>query len=128
MGVAWYIVLEKDLAGASLASIDGKAVARAHEELDQIASQLGLVAPSTFLSQSTAQATAIAEELDLEIDEVPQEQWFPAETGLTTIQGVLTRLRESGGAPRLLADLEAMEGVLRAAKDARVRFHFSIDL
>jgi hypothetical protein len=128
MGVAWYIVLEKELEGMTTTSIDGKAFARAHEELDRIAAELGLTPPSAFLSQSAAEASAMAEELQLGLEALPPERWFAAEGGFTAVRGILERLRESGDALRVIADLEAMERVLRAAKDAGVRFHFSIDI
>lgn len=63
---------------------------------------------------------------------VPPEEWFKASDGLQTVQRLLTHLRTSQDritrAEDVAGDLEEIEQILKAADQAGVRFHLSVDI
>ena len=63
---------------------------------------------------------------------LPPEEWFKASDGLKTVQRLLAYLRSSQDritkAEDVAGDLEQIEQMLKAADEAGVRFHLSIDI
>lgn len=63
---------------------------------------------------------------------VPLEEWFKASDGLQTVQRLLTYLRARQDritrAEDVAGDLEEVEQILKAADEAGVRFHLSVDI
>lgn len=133
MGVALYVVLEKDATGCDATSVPGKCLARAQDRLDAIAKERGLTPLGDFLSIAPEEAMAFLEGEGVAPEglELPAEQWFDPADGLRTVRGLLDQLRHAPpDVPRLagvLDDLEATERVLLAAEQHGVRFHLAID-
>jgi hypothetical protein len=125
MGVAFYLSLETELDGTDAASVDGKAMARAEAELDRIAEQAGVPTLLSFFSASAEELAGVEDIADLE---VPPIRWFAPEEGLRVVDALLNGARDQPKLAHAMADLTAMRVVLRAAADAGVRFHLSIDI
>jgi predicted RNase H-like HicB family nuclease len=131
MSVALYISLEKEIDGFDASSVCGKALSRAQDQLDRIATKLGLTPLEKFISVGEEEFDmALGDEIPEDI-EVPEYKWFSAKDGLKTVQGLLKYLGENPSAlaeaERVMDDLESAERVLQAAVKKKVRFHFGID-
>jgi hypothetical protein len=135
MGVAIYVVIEKEIPGIDASSVSGKALAKSSEQLDRIARKNGLLAIQEFMSVDPEEAGAFLEDSEIALDDVkiPEEQWFDPADGLKTIRGLLDFLRDNPTAlskvplSHLQDDLLAAEKVLSVALKHGVRFHFAVD-
>jgi len=131
MAAGWTVILEEGRAAASDAR-GGKALLYYQRQIDNLASDLGLTALSTFFSRDPR---AIADYLrdqgvEPDMDELPDEEWFEPEDGLATIRGLLAALRDDPSAApeptKIIADLEGIERALESA--GGVRFHLGREL
>jgi len=122
MGVAYFIVLERAIAGVDT-MMDGKLLARTSDVLDALAPKLGVRPISEYVSIDPEQA---AEFIDGAVGDVelPPLQQFSAEDGLATVRTLLTRAE----AKPALHDLRDCERILTAAAEHGVGWHFEIDL
>jgi hypothetical protein len=118
MGAAYYIVLDREIAGVD-PFVNGKAIARESERLDQVTQRLGLRDLNDFVSANPDELLAIAEELGLELPSAPPpEAWYTAEEGLAWISNLQSRLidnpHEVGDAEAVLEDLAEYRDLLLA--------------
>jgi hypothetical protein len=130
-----YISLEQTIPGVDPMGMDGRAAARAQFVLDAIAERLKVPTITSLLCADRNEVVEFLEDVGVDTDEfgVPDEHWFPAAEGLRSVTALLTLLRKAASPSvpnvvRVIADLEAMEKVLRAAEKSGIRFHFSMDL
>jgi hypothetical protein len=133
MGVALYVVLEREVAGFDASSVCGKFLAKAQSRLDGIARRHGLTPLTDLISTNPEEATALlgGEGGVPEGVELPAEQWFDPAEGPRAVRGLLDHIRaEPSAVPnsrRVVADLEATEQVLAAAAVQGIRFHLAVD-
>jgi hypothetical protein len=122
MGVAYFIVLEREIDGLDT-MMDGKLLARTSEVLDAIATEAGVRPISEFISIDPAQA---AEFLDSDIGDVPLPplQQFSAEEGLAAVRALLA----CPEAQPALQDLRDCERILNAAAQHGVGWHLEVDI
>ena len=114
MGAALYIALERQISNFD-SFLNGKALSKASDQLDVIATSLGVRPLMEFFS---AAPDMTAEFLD-EGTEPPLQSWFSASDGLATVRALHSHLNAAPSAvPRhdmVLADLSDMERVLTTA-------------
>ena len=131
MGAAFFIVLERDIEGVD-PFVNGKAIARESDQLDVIASGLGLRAACDFVSQDPADLLEMAEEMGVELPhDPPPEVWYSADEGLDWVSRMTEHLSGNpgavGDAEAVLADLMEYREVLKAAQSNGVRWHMAVD-
>ncbi|QDU48640.1 hypothetical protein [Gimesia panareensis] len=126
MGAALFVVLERELEGVD-ASMDGKALSRAIETLDQVAREQGVRPLSEFFSIDPDEAAAFLEDEGADPDEMelPELRQFSAEEGLTTIRALM--LQPAGQAEGVLEDLLECQRLLSQAAEAGIGWHFEVD-
>jgi hypothetical protein len=131
MGVAFYPILERDLPGVTDSDVDGKALASAHESLDDLARAMGVRPLADFISVNAEMAEF--EEHGLDVDDLPPEHWSSPADALVTVRALVARSVEEipaggFGSDAVFEDLRALERVLDAADAAGVRFRLAIDI
>lgn len=131
MGAAYYIVLDREIAGLD-PFVNGKAIARESERLAQVTQQLGLRDVNEFVSADPDELLAIAEELGVELPHAPPpEAWFAPEEGLSWIARLQSHLVDNphdvGDASAVVEDLAEYRLVLTAAKTHAAQWHFAVD-
>ncbi len=127
MGAAYFIVLERDIAGLDI-SMDGKSLARNIEALDAAAKQLAVRPLSEFFSIAPEDAAGFLEgegEDSSELD-LPPLQHFSAEEGLATVRALLAH--PAAQTPHVAEDLRQCERILTAAAQRGVGWHLEIDI
>jgi hypothetical protein len=132
MGGSYSIVLEKKIENFD-ASIDGKALARSMEALEELA-LLRDVRPLTgFTSVDPADAAdfLIGEGIPPTGLHLPPVQQFSPEEGLATVRALIAHLNMQPSAVRnpeaVLVDLRSCERILSRAQQHGVRWHFEVD-
>src|SRR5687767_10719431 len=93
MGAALYIALERQIPDFD-PFLNGKALSQASDQLDAIATSLGVRPLMEFFSADPDMA---AEFLD-EGSEAPPQSWFPASDGLTTVRALHSHLTANSSA------------------------------
>lgn len=131
MGAAYYIVLDREIAGIDT-FVNGKAIARESEQLDQVTQRLGLRELNDFVSANPEELLSIAEELGVELPHAPPpEAWFTPEEGLNWISNLQSRLTdhpyEVGDAEAVMRDLAEYRDLLLAVQAHAARWHFAVD-
>lgn len=131
MGAAYYIVLDREIAGLD-PFVNGKAVARESERLALVTQQLGLRDVNEFVSADPDELLAIAEELGVELPHAPPpEAWFAPEEGLNWTSQLESHLNNNphdvGDACAVLEDLAEYRNVLIAAETHSAQWHFAFD-
>lgn len=127
MGSAYYIVLEKKIAGLDT-SMDGKSLSQNVEALDRAALESGVQPLSAFFSMATEDAADFmaGEGMDLTDIELPSLQQFSAQEGLSTITALAAH--PVGQRAGVIDDLRACELILNQAAKHGVGWHFEIDI
>ena|SRR2546428_11628068 len=125
--MALYIVLEIQIPGLDT-MIDGKMLSQAEERLAQEAGRLGVRPLMEFFSVNSEEAGSFLEGEGLGDAEIPVEQWFPAEEGLTTVQALLGEIDSFPETKSAREDLLGLERVLKAAQKNGIRWHLAIDI
>jgi hypothetical protein len=103
MGVAYFIVLERQIDGLDTA-MDGKRLAKIAADLDAVASQLGVKPISEFISIDTEQ---VAEAMDMDLSDIqvtPPEQ-FSAIHDLKDCERILSVAAKHGVSWRFEIDV-----------------------
>jgi hypothetical protein len=134
VSAALYIALEHHDSAID-ASVDGKALSRAEGDLAVIANQLGVRPLMDFFSMTAEEFAAEAADFNtlagLPDERPPDEEWFPAQEGLATVQALLGHLRTNLEAvpfhADVIADLESFALVLQEAERRNVRWHLCVD-
>jgi len=131
MSVALFIVAERDVAGFDV-FVNGKALGHA-EHLDRLAEHAGVRPLMEFFSQDPTEAASFLEDEGVEPPEggFPPLEWYSAEDGLRTVQGLLSYLTEHPtavpGVPALVEDLREFDSVLSRLATEGVRWHLAVD-
>lgn len=131
MGVAFFIVPERDVAGLDV-FVNGKALAHC-DRLDELMAQAGVRPLMEFFSQDPAEAAAFceAEGVELPEDGFPPVDWYSADDGLATVRGLLAYLDANpsalADAENVVGDLREYETVLSALAAEGVRWHLAVD-
>lgn len=82
---------------------------------------------------SQAEAEALAEDMKFDAPTVGREsgRWFEASSALEVLRAIQSHLVDEPGevkdADRVLADLQILVTILKAAEEHRVRFRLSLD-
>ena len=132
MGVAAFIVAERDVPGVEPQGVCGKAVARSN--LDRRDPGGGRRPLADFLSISPDEAAAFADEVGAPVPPggFPPEEWFAAADGLATVRALLAFLAEHPtdhrSTPDVVRDLRDFERVLAGLDAAGVRWHLQYDI
>src|SRR5271169_4230603 len=90
MGVAYYIVLEKEIDGLDT-GMDGKKLSQQLECLDNVARELGVHPLSEFLSMDKDATIDVLGEDFADID-IPSAKQFSAQDGLATVRALIPRV------------------------------------
>lgn len=125
MGAALYIALESKIPDLDT-MIDGKMLSKAEKHLAKVAKRLGLRPLMDFFSTSADEAADLLG-ADVAGIDVPAAQWFTADEGLKTVEGLLA---ETDSSPELRVakdDLLGCQRVLREALKHGVRWHLAMD-
>lgn len=132
MSVAYYIVLERKIAGFDDA-VSGNAIGRAGELLEALAKEASVKPLMEFFSASLDELAGFAADHGINLKEkgvrLPAEQWFPAEQGLKTVSALTdaVKSRAPERANAILADLLDFKRVLEAARANGVGWHLAVD-
>ncbi len=131
MSVAFYIVPEREIEGFDC-FVNGKAVAHASEKkLAKICQSLGVKPLTSFYSQDPEELAALLEGEGLEAGGYPDQEWFEAEEGVTTVAALIGYLRTNpeklSDAEAVLDDLEQYKRVLERLASERVRWYLALD-
>jgi hypothetical protein len=127
--VSYYIVLDKEDVDFD-AFVNGKAVAKAVDELADVCAKLGLPPLDNFLAMSPDDVEDLLDE-DVDIPEC-EEAWFAPDEGLKLIDALSRHLRANPkdvkDAGSVLDDLAEYSEVLMQAKAVGAKWHFHLDL
>jgi hypothetical protein len=127
MGAAFFIVLEQTVEGVDT-DMDGKALARNIDALDEAARALGVRPLSEFVSMDSEAASDFELDDDAEVDagDLPPIAFFDAATGLATVRALaghpVSQLKH------VATDLARCEHILGAALERSVRWNLHVDL
>ena len=123
MGVAYYVCL--DIGNVSPAS-DGKVLAEASDELNSIATSLGLKQLDDFFGASEE---VLAE---YDVEEVAAGPWFDPEEGVEWFRRMIVHLKENPWGTRnsadVVAELADFMGVLITAGKLGAKWHLEVDI
>jgi hypothetical protein len=132
MSVAYYIVLQSEIDGFD-PFVNGKAIAHASEkELDKIFKTLNVTPLADFLSQDPDELAEFISDAGGDAPEdLPGEQWFTADQGLTTVRALKQHLASNPKALKNAAaigeDLAEYEAVFERIKKEGVLWHLALD-
>jgi hypothetical protein len=127
MGVAYYIVLERQIDGLDT-GMDGKSLSRRIESLDEAALQLGVRPLSEFFSADPEELADFMEGEGIASgdSELPPLQQFSAQDGLTTLRALADH--DTAREDSVAQDLRDCERILTVAAQQGVGWHFEIDI
>lgn len=131
MSVAYYIVLDVDEPGFD-PFVNGKALAHATEELDELCLKSGLPVLESFMGQGMDEFEEMLEE-DYELPEGEEgdEKWFEPQEGIDWVQSLLAAISQNPSsvteAEAVLDDLKEYMEVLEKAKGIHARWHLALD-
>lgn len=125
---SFYIVLDKKIPGVD-AYVNGTFLSKNSKELEQIAKRLKVRSLMGFFSTSPEEVSSLLEGSGVELKTVPEEKWFAAEEGLTTVNALLASLSESklARADQVEAELREFVSLLETARANGARWHLAID-
>lgn len=136
MAVAFNIVLNSDKPPFN-PSINSDNLARESEKISSLLESLELRDFDEFVSANPEEARAMLAEFGGDESEpvneveLPEEQWFLPEEGLSVVRALASHLQQNPKAVRdvngVLSDLKGMHGVLTKAAAAGLRWHLVID-
>ena len=127
---ALYIVLQQEIAGFN-SLVDNHALSRHSHQLETLATEGGVKPLMSFFSVNAEEAAGLlGENEDTRLDvQVPEEQWFSAQEGLTTVNTLLQALAvdQSAEGAILTRALGEFQKVLEGARSHNIRWHLAID-
>ncbi len=132
MGVAYYIVLERNIHGIDTA-MNGKFLAHESEALDALATESGIKPLSSFISTDPQEALAFMQDQGLDIAgvQLPPLEFFSAQEGLDVVRALLLAVENARGAigkdKGVLHDLRECEVILKEVQKVGVRWRFAVD-
>jgi hypothetical protein len=132
MGSALFIALEHEIPGFDQSEYS-KVLASAGEELDSVATQLGVQPLMSYFSKDPEEVAEFLDDEGVVLDEmpIPDETWYTAADGLKTIDALLGHYQSVADPPSqtddIVKDLLEFQGVLRRAAAEGVRWHLDVD-
>lgn len=142
MGMGYYCVLEQPIVGVDPLAVDGKSLAMAHSHSQSSPkhTESPLSSLDEFFSVDPDVALEFAESAGIDLRDVtpPPIKWNDSNAGLSIIVELLARFRDKSFSislpvsppelrERVVADLEGIEAVLRAAAKRGIRFYLTCD-
>lgn len=123
-----YIVLEKEIPGVDV-YVNGNFLSKNNDELERISKRLKVRSLMSFFSTSPEEVSSFTEDHGVQLKAVPEEKWFAADEGLTTVNTLLANLSESklSRPDQVEAELREFVSLLETAKANSVRWHLAID-
>lgn len=125
MGAALFIKLEKEVDFDTF--VNGKALSRTSDALDELAARLGVEPLIEFFSTDPENLPEEAEGIEI----TWKEEWFAASEGLVTVRALLSHLEATDVAgidkDRVIADLKEFEQVLGEADKQGIKWHLEVD-
>lgn len=123
MSLAYFITVNPDQTDFDT-FVNGKAVAKQVEAVNDLAKQLGVTPLDDFLAMSEG----VAEEFDIDAD---VDLWFKPEAGLQTIEALIEHLEQNPSAVKnakgVLEDLREYQTILEQIKAKELEWRFEID-
>ena len=132
MGTALFIALEHEIPEFHQSEYS-KILARAGEELDAVAAQLGVQPLMSFFSKDPQEVEDFLDDHGAALDEmpIPDETWYTAADGLKTVDTLLGHYQSAANPTSqtedIVKDLREFQDVLRRAAAAGVRWHLDVD-
>jgi len=122
-----YIVLDAQIPGADI-YVNGNSLSKSSDELERIATRLGIRPLMSFFSISNEELSSVVGE-DVELGDPAQERWFAPEEGLCTVNALLGGLAASklGNDDRIAKELQEFIRVLELARANSRRWHLAVD-
>lgn len=123
---AFYIVLQEKIPGVDETGVEGHALSKHSDQIDELARQAAVTPLISFFSVPRDEVIGLLE--GHEVPNIPDEGWFPAEEGLKTIAAlsrVLANSRQQN--VELIQELAEFGDVLEAARAKNIRWHLGID-
>lgn len=106
---------------------NGKAVARAGDQLNSLADEKGLPTLMSFFSMSAEELAGFAGDHGVSLKKPAPEKWFSADDGLKTLNGLIDAAEEHKLDPRVITDLQVFKAVLETARRNGVGWHLAVD-
>jgi hypothetical protein len=132
MGAAWYIALEQKIPGFDELLVDGKSLADASDELDNIARRRAVTPLMEFFGAGADEIMDLLGEDGIEGMEGLEPRWFAPSDGLTTTEALMSHIQsDPTSVPRadfVLEDLRNFEKVLKRANAEGIRWHLAVDI
>jgi hypothetical protein len=123
MSLAYFVTISSDQTDFDT-FVNGKAVAKQAEVLNDLAKQLGVTPLDDFLGMSED----VAEEFDIKAD---VDLWFKPEAGLQTVEALIKHLEQTPNAVKnskgVLEDLREYQEVLSQIKAKGLEWRFEMD-
>jgi len=113
--------------------MDGSALSRSSEQLEELARKAKVKSLMDFFSAATEHLEAFIEDHGVDPTDArakwPDEQWYTAEDGLATIRALQSQLSSMNPKVRAAVerDLGDFASDLEAARASNIRWHFAID-
>jgi len=126
MSLAWYIVPEREIPGFDTFA-NGKALAKANDVLEAIATRHSVRPLMSFFSPSTDEVIAFAQSEGANLPKAIEKTWFTAEEGLRTVNLLLESVEKDSTSGRVVKDLEDFRRVLETLRKCDVRWHLAVD-
>jgi hypothetical protein len=128
--VAYYI--EFDNENLEIDHTDGKSVARAMDELNALAEEIGVTPLEQFMGQSMEDISdMLGEDIEMEDGSDGTATWFEPSAGITALERLITELkanpRRIPSATDVAEDLESYCAALRTAQAQGAKWHLAID-
>lgn len=141
MSVAYYIVLDAEEPGFDT-FVNGKAVAHATDELDELCRQNGLQTLDSFMGQSMDEISdMLGEDIELPESEVGDDgdgesrgdaKWFEPSEGLAVISAIISAIERKPDAlddpQAVLEDLMEYKAVLERAAAIEAQWALALDI
>jgi hypothetical protein len=130
MSVAYYI--EFDNESLEIDYTDGKSVARAMDELNALAEELGVTRLEQFMGQAMDDiADRLGEDIEMEDGSDGAATWFEPAEGLAVLERLIAELKAHPkrirSATAVAEDLESYCAALRTAQAHGAKWHLAID-
>ncbi len=128
-----YIVVEGDDPGFDI-FVNGRALARHEDSLEKLAVSLGVRPLIDFFSADENSMSLLIEEgagnAEL-IKRLPPPQWYFGAEGLTTVDALISALRDEpqklgSEGPQILEELQEYARVLRKTDERGLRWHLAV--
>jgi hypothetical protein len=133
MAASMYIVVEGEDPGYDI-FVNGRALARYESAVERLALELGVRPLLEFFSADESSMALLIEEGAGDpalLNKLPPPQWYRAEDGLRTVEGLVRALEEDplqlgSEGPAVLAELREYEVVLQKTAERGLRWHLAV--